>query len=158
MTAGVANHVTIRDRVGEVSTYPWALLVLRLAVGIIFIMHGAQKTFGMFGGHDLSASAQSMTKMGIPIALAYVSILTELLGGVALILGVLSRVAAVGLFINMVVAVAMVHFANGFFSMGPKGPGYEYNFALLAMTLAIVIAGPGAFAISDWEGKLLSRE
>jgi len=70
----------------------------------------------------------------------------------------LTRIASAGLVINMLVAIALVHFKNGFFlSGGPGGPGYEYNVALIAMALSLLIAGPGAVSIGDWEVKLLRR-
>lgn len=134
------------------------LLVLRLGLGIIFFLHGSQKVFGWFGGHPLDQSVAFMVSMHIAAPLAYLSIFTELLGGAFLIFGILSRLAGVGLAINMVVAIALVHFKNGFFmSGGPGGPGYEYNIALIAMALAIAIAGPGTVALADWEGHAVGK-
>ena len=108
---------------------------------------------GLFGGPGLAGTVQFMGGMGIPAVLAYLAAFTQLVGGILLVFGVLSRVAAVGLFISMAVAVVKVHLANGFF-LGAK-PGYEYNLALMAMCLGIALAGPGALAISDWEKRFV---
>jgi putative oxidoreductase len=135
----------------------WALLVLRLALGIIFVAHGAQKVFGWFGGHGLDATVAGFGKMGIPAPMAYLAAFTELLGGAAVLLGVLTRLASLGLAVTMVVAMAMVHLKNGFFMNGPGGPGIEYNVALLAMSVALMIAGPGRLAVGDHERKFLRR-
>jgi putative oxidoreductase len=132
----------------------WGIFVVRVVLGVIFIMHGAQKVFGVLGGHPLAETASFMNaKMAIPLPLAYLSILTEFLGGIALIVGLLSRIAGIGLFINMIVAIAVVHFKNGFF----MPTGYEFGVALLGMSSAIVLAGPGTLYISDWEGRFLHR-
>ena len=132
-----------------------SLLIVRLALGIIFVAHGAQKVFGWFGGPGLEATVTGFTGMGIPAALAYVAAFTEFLGGIAVIIGLLSRVAALGLTVTMGVAIAMVHGKNGFFL---ANQGFEYNLALIAMALAVFIAGPGRIALSDWEGRFFRRK
>src|SRR5687767_8728420 len=130
------------------------LFILRLALGIIFIAHGGQKMFGWFGGRGLEATVTGFTGMGIPAALGYLAAFTEFFGGVAVVIGLLSRLAALGLTVTMAVAIAMVHGKNGFF-LADKG--FEYNLALIAMALAVAIAGPGRIALSDWEGRFLRR-
>jgi putative oxidoreductase len=135
--------------------YPgWALTVVRLILGIIFFAHGAQKVLGAFGGPGLAGTVGFMTQSGIPAPLAYAAAFTEFLGGICLILGVLSRFWAAGLTIVMLVAIAKVHFANGFFA--PKG--FEYPLALIGLSLAVIIGGPGRAAIADWETKVLSKK
>ena len=134
------------------ATYPsWSHLVVRVALGIIFFAHGAQKTFGWFGGPGLSATIQGFRKMNVPPAATVLSAFTECFGGLALIVGVLARPSAIGLIGVMLVAVAKVHAQHGFFlnfAMTPgRGHGYEYNLALLAMALSIVIGGAGVFSI-----------
>jgi putative oxidoreductase len=135
------------------ATYPsWSMLVIRLALGIIFFAHGAQKVFGWFGGHGLKGTIGYFQQaLKIPAPLTVLDALTEFLGGVALIVGFLARPAAAGLIIVMLVAIAKVHGANGFFinwAMQPgKGHGFEMNFALIAMALAVLIAGAGIFSI-----------
>jgi putative oxidoreductase len=135
----------------------WGLFIVRFGLGIIFLIHGAQQTFGLWGGAPLGESAAKMTHMGVPLFLAYISILTQLLGGGALVLGIFSRIAAIGLIIDMSVAIAMVHWKNGFFITSPTGPGFEFNLALIMMALAVLIAGPGAAGLADLEGKLFGR-
>ena len=135
------------------ATYPsWSLLVIRLGLGIIFFAHGAQKVLGWFGGHGLKGTIGYFQQaLKIPPALTVLDALTEFLGGIALIVGFLGRPTAVGLIIVMLVAIAKVHGANGFFinwAMQPgKGHGFEMNFALIAMALAVLIGGAGIFSI-----------
>ena len=119
-----------------------ALSIVRLVLGIIFFMHGAQKVLGWFGGQGLSATVQMMSA-NLPVILAYMVAFGELLGGIALIVGFLSRLAAAGIFIIMAGAVTTVHWKNGFFA--PQG--FEYPFALAAMALSIVIGGGGCLAL-----------
>jgi putative oxidoreductase len=132
-------------------TYPsWSRLVVRLALGLVFFAHGAQKVFGWFGGHGLTATIQAFQKgMKIPPAATTLAAFIECFGGLALIVGLLARPAALGLIAVMLVAVAKVHWKNGFFLATQPGQsnGWEYNFALIAMALAVVIGGAGALSI-----------
>jgi putative oxidoreductase len=121
----------------------WALLVIRLIVGTIFMAHGAQKVFGAFGGPGLAGVVQMMGPVGYPVAIG------EFFGGLGLALGVLSRFSAAALIVIMIGAIVMVHGKNGFF-LGEK-PGFEYNLALIGLLLPILIAGPGRFTL----GRLL---
>jgi len=129
----------------------WSHLVVRVALGTVFFAHGAQKTFGWFGGHGLSATIGGFRQMNIPPAATALAALTECFGGLALIVGLLARPAAVGLIAVMLVAIAKVHGRNGFFlnfAMTPgKGHGYEFNLALAAMALSVLIGGAGALSI-----------
>jgi putative oxidoreductase len=132
------------------ATYPsWSHLVVRLALGAVFFAHGAQKVFGWFGGRGLAATVTMMGGMGVPRAAAVAAALIELLGGCALIAGLLARPAAAGIIAVMAVAIAKVHAKNGFFLQGKTGPGYEFNFALIGMALSIFIGGAGIFSL-DW--------
>jgi len=143
----------MEDLVGLVfSTYPsWSHLVVRLAVGIIFFAHGAQKVFGWFGGHGLSATIAGFRQRNIPPAATVLAAFIECFGGLAMIVGFLARPSGLGLVAVMLVAIAKVHGRNGFFlnmMMTPgKGHGYEFNLALLAMALSIVIGGAGVYSI-----------
>jgi len=124
-------------------TYPsWSHLVVRLALGIVFFAHGAQKTFGWFGGHGLSATIGGFRHMNIPPAATALAAFTECF---------LARPVAVGLILVMLVAVVKVHARNGFFlnfAMTPgKGHGCEFNFVLIAMALSILIGGAGTLSI-----------
>ncbi len=133
-------------------TFPsWSHLVVRLALGIIFFAHGAQKVFGWFGGPGLSQTIAGFRQMGIPPAATAVAAFIECLGGLTMIVGFLTRPAAVGLIAVMLVAISKVHVRNGFFlnwSMAPgKGHGYEFNLALIAMAVSILIGGAGVLSV-----------
>ena len=134
------------------NTYPsWSHLVVRLGLGIVFFAHGAQKTFGWFGGRGLSATVAGFREMNIPPAAATLAALVECLGGLALIVGFLARPAALGLIVVMLVAIVKVHARHGFFinfAQTPgKGHGFEFNLALIVMALSILIGGAGALSI-----------
>lgn len=134
------------------NTYPsWSHLVVRLGLGIVFFAHGAQKTFGWFGGRGLSATVAGFRQMNIPPAAATLAALVECLGGLALIVGFLARPAALGLIVVMLVAIVKVHARHGFFinfALTPgKGHGFEFNLALIVMALSILIGGAGALSI-----------
>ncbi len=133
-------------------SYPsWSTLVIRVVLGIIFFAHGAQKVLGWFGGHGLKGTTQSFTSMGLPLAVAYLVCFFEFLGGIGLVLGLLSRLAALAIIVVMVGAIVKVHAQHGFFlnwSLTPgKGHGYEANLAFIAMGLAVLIAGGGALSL-----------
>jgi len=120
----------------------YALLVVRVIVGIIFAAHGAQKLFGAFGGTGLAATVEQMGLIGYPVVIG------EFFGGVSLIVGLLCRFSAASLIVIMLGAIAMVHGQNGFFL---STRGFEYNLALIGLLAPILIAGPGKYAI----GRLL---
>jgi putative oxidoreductase len=133
-------------------TYPsWSTLVIRVVLGVIFVAHGAQKVFGWFGGSGLRNTVKSLTSTGLPPLIAYLVCFFELLGGIGLVLGLLTRLAALAVIVVMVGAIAKVHWRHGFFlnwSLTPgKGHGYEANLAFLAMALACLIAGGGALSL-----------
>ncbi len=121
------------------SAMDWALLSVRVIVGIVFIAHGMQKVFGSFGGPGLAAVVTGMGPLGYLVSFG------ELLGGLGLLVGFLSRFSAAANIVIMIGAIATVHGKNGFFL---QGQGFEYNLALIGLLLPILIAGPGRFAIS----------
>jgi putative oxidoreductase len=133
-------------------TYPsWSHLVVRLALGTVFFAHGAQKTLGWFGGRGLAATISGFRQMNIPPAAATLAALVECVGGLAMIVGFLARPAALGLIVVMLVAIGKVHARHGFFlnfALTPgKGHGYEFNLALIAMALSILIGGAGLLSV-----------
>lgn len=136
-----------------------AALVLRLLLGIVFFPHGAQKVFGWFGGFGFSATMDVFTtKMGIPAFLAFLAILAESAGAVGLITGFLTRIAAFGIFCNMVVAIAMVHFKNGFFMNWfgkQQGEGFEYHLLAIAIAVALMIKGGGRWSV---DGLIIKKD
>jgi putative oxidoreductase len=129
-----------------------SLLIIRLALGVIFFAHGAQKLFGWFGGPGLRATIDSFRQsLGIPPAATTIGAIIECFGGLAMIFGFLVRPTALGLIVVMLVAIAKVHWTHGFFlnwSLEPgKGHGFEMNLALIAMALAVLVGGAGALSI-----------
>ena len=88
----------------------WPLLIVRVFLGVVFVAHGAQKVFGLFGGPGLKGTiGYFRSALGVPPALAVLAALTECFGGLAVFVGLLTRVAALGLLVVMLVAVAKVH-------------------------------------------------
>ncbi len=129
----------------------FGLLLIRLALGTIFIAHGGQKVFGWWGGHGLEEFVKMMTNIGFPAYMGYLAAFTELAGGVAVMIGLLTRLAGLGLAIVMGVAIWRVHLPNGFFmnwfNEAGKGHGMEYSLALLAMALCLLFAGAGSISM-----------
>src|SRR4030081_1952732 len=92
-----------------------ATTILRLVLGVVFFAHGAQKMLGWFGGYGFHGTVGAFTQMGMPAALALLIICTEFFGGLGLIVGLLTRIAALGVGGLMIGAIFMVHLPNGFF-------------------------------------------
>lgn len=122
------------------------LLILRLVVGLTLAAHGAQKLFGWFSGPGMAGWTTAMTRMRIrpAVAWAWTSALAELLGGLALALGLLFPFPTFAIAGSMLVAIALVHWPKGFFTS--KG-GYEFNLSLLAAVAALALIGPGSISI-----------
>ena len=125
--------------------------LLRLPLGIVFFAHGCQKTFGLFGGAGLHATLNMFEKgMHVPPVFAYLAVAAEFLGGLGLILGFLTRIAALGICANMCVAIYKVHWPNGLFMNwggNQKGEGIEYHLLAIGMCLALMILGAGLFSV-----------
>lgn len=126
----------------------YGLTVLRVLVGIIFTAHGSQKLFGWFGGGGLAGTAQWMESIGLApgTLMALLSGGTEFFGGLALIIGLLARPAALGLTFTLLVAIFTVHISNGLFM---ANNGYEFALALLGGTLAVLIEGAGKLSLDQ---------
>jgi putative oxidoreductase len=124
-----------------------ALLLLRVMIGVVFIVHGAQKLFGMFGGRGLDAAAASMAGSGLEPGMffAVLASVLEFGGGLLLVIGLLTPLVGLLLAAEMVVAIIVVTGKNGF--VVPGGLGYEFNLVLIAVTLALAIAGPGRLSL-----------
>jgi len=128
-----------------------ATLILRLVLGVVFLAHGAQKLLGWFGGPGFSGTMGMFTGyLHIPAPLAFLAIAAEFFGGLGLILGFLTRIAAFGIAVNMLVAIATVHHSYGFFmnwTGTQKGEGFEYHLLVLAITAYLIIRGAGALSV-----------
>jgi putative oxidoreductase len=127
--------------------------LLRLPLGIVFFAHGCQKTLGLFGGSGLHATL-NMFEQGMHLSpvLAYLAVAAEFLGGLGLILGFLTRIAALGICANMCVAIYKVHLPNGLFMNwggNQKGEGIEYHLLVIGMCLALMILGAGLFSVDN---------
>ena len=128
----------------------FTLTILRLLLGIVFFAHGAQKMLGWFGGYGFHGTMGFFEHSGIPAPLAFLAICAEFFGGLGLLVGLLSRIAAFGIMCNMIVAVLTIHIHNGFFMNWfgtQKGEGYEYHLLAIAGLLVILIKGAGALSI-----------
>ena len=131
--------------------------ILRLVLGVVFFAHGAQKMLGWFGGPGFHATMGFFAHLGMPTPVALLVICTEFFGGLGLIIGLLTRIAALGIAGEMIGAIFMVHLANGFFMnwMGnQKGEGFEYHLLVIAMAAALLLRGAGAFSVDRALSKL----
>jgi putative oxidoreductase len=124
----------------------WGIFLLRVVVGVIFVMHGWQKL--SWGFHSV---AGFLTSLGIPQPTLAAVVLTavEFLGGIALILGLLTRYAAAPLAVDTLVAIIKVHIKNGFFMPN----GVEFPLLLLTANIALMLAGAGALSVSAFRKK-----
>jgi putative oxidoreductase len=133
------------------TTNDFAVTILRLSLGVVFFAHGAQKALGWFGGYGFSGTMGFMTsQLGIPAPFALLAIAAEFLGGLGLLLGFLSRIAAFGIACEMCVAVALIHRHFGLFanwSGQQKGEGFEYHILAIAIALAVMIKGSGPLSV-----------
>lgn len=136
-----------------------ALTVLRLALAVVVLPHGAQKVLGVFGGAGFNGTMQFFTEtMGIPYLLGLMAVLAESLGSLGLLFGFMTRLSAFGVGVTMVVAALMVHVQNGFFMnwFGTQaGEGYEYHILAAGMAAALVIAGGGRWSVDEKISKKL---
>ncbi len=136
------------------STAGYAPLALRLPISIIFMAHGSQKLFGWFGGYGLQGTGQWMASIGIEpgVFMAFLAGSGEFFGGLLLLIGLLTRPAAVVTAFTMVVAILSVHIGNGLFL---SNNGYEFGLALLAATVSLAISGAGKLSVDDVLSKNL---
>jgi len=126
------------------------LLIARLALGIVMLPHGMQKSLGLFGGPGFSATMGMFTSQGMPAPLAFLVILGESAGSLGLIVGFLSRIAGFGITCIMLGAIGMVHWQNGFFmnwSGKQAGEGFEYHILALGVALAVLVGGGGRASV-----------
>ena len=131
----------------------YAPLALRIPIGIILMAHGSQKLFGWFGGYGMQGTGQWMASIGLEpgVLMAFLAGSGEFFGGLFLLIGLLTRPAALVTAFTMIVAIFTVHIDNGLFM---ANNGYEFGLALLAATVSLLISGAGNLSID----RLLSRQ
>jgi putative oxidoreductase len=131
----------------------WAGLVLRLVLALVIFPHGAQKVLGWFGGYGFSGTMQFFKgQVGLPTPIAFTAIMSEFVGPIALVAGLGTRLAALGIAAVMLGAIFKVHKGVGFFMNWAgrleKGQeGFEYHLLVLAICAALLITGGGAFSL-----------
>jgi putative oxidoreductase len=121
--------------------HPLGLLVLRLALGAVMIAHGYQKIFG-----GMPQFMQMLQHMGIPAWMGYLTVAAEFGGGILLVAGFLTRIAAIAIFLDMAVAISKVHLQHGLFS---KNGGFEFPMVCGAIAFSLIWSGAGPIA-TDW--------
>lgn len=122
---------------------PFAALVARLVLGVIMVVHGSQKVFPRGALYQF---AQMVAHMGLPYWLGYVAAFTEIFGGACIILGLLVHLAALGVAIDMAVAILKVHLHHGLTGQG----GYEFPLTLFALAVVLIGTGPGYVAADSY--------
>jgi putative oxidoreductase len=135
MPSSYANSTNFSRRVDT------GLLILRIAIGIVFLMHGGQKLF-VYGFAGVTGAFGQMGAP-MPAITGPLTSIVEFLAGGALVIGLLTRLAALGLAIDMLGAIVLVHFKGGFF----MPTGYEFAMTLLAANIAIAVAGAGYYSL-----------
>ena len=126
-------------------------LILRVLLAVVMFPHGAQKVLGWFGGYGFTGTMGFFTgTLHIPALFAFLAIVAEFAGSIALILGLGTRIAALGIASTMAVAMTLVHAQFGFFmnwAGAQKGEGYEYHLLAIGIALALILRGGGKWSI-----------
>jgi len=138
----------------------WAGLILRLTLGLVMFPHGAQKLLGWYGGFGFGSTMALFTqKMGLPWLIAFLVIIGESFGSLALLTGLLTRFTAASMIIIMLGAIS-VHLPNGFFmnwSGQQQGEGYEYHLLAIGVAAALLVTGGGKWSVDRAIAQRLSR-
>ena len=125
-------------------------LVLRLTLAFVMFPHGAQKTLGWFGGYGFKGTIEFFRTSGIPSPLAVLAIMAEFLGPLGLAVGLLTRVAALGIAAVMLGSIMSVHWQHGFFMNwygNQQGEGFEYHLLAIGLAVALVLNGAGVWSL-----------
>ncbi len=129
-------------------------MIARVALGLLMLPHGLQKTFGLFGGYGFKGTMDWFTgTMNIPWVLGVFIIMAEFLGAIALIAGLATRFWASVMIPLMIGAVYLVHIPNGWFmnwNGNLKGEGFEYHIAIIFLSIIVLINGGGRFSMDKW--------
>ena len=133
-------------------------LIARVVLGLVMFPHGAQKALGWFGGHGFAGTMQFFTgTMHIPALFAFLAIAAEFAGALGLVVGLFSRVAALGIGAVMAVAIVTAHASNGFFMNwygNQPGEGFEYHLLAIGLALIVMVQGAGRASL---DGLIASR-
>ena len=124
--------------------------ILRMTLAVVMFPHGAQQALGWFGGVGLKPTVAFFRKSGVPAPLAVLAIMAGFLGSLGLAVGLLTRVAALGIAAVMLVAIVAIHRQHGFFMNWygtQQGEGFEYHVLALGLALALVVSGGGVWAL-----------
>jgi putative oxidoreductase len=127
------------------------LTIVRVVLGVVMFAHGAQKMLGWFGGYGFRGTMGFFREqLKIPSVFAFLAIMAEFFGSIGLILGLFTRIAALGIAIVMLAAIFMVHLRVGFFSNwfgSQRGEGFEYHLLAIALCIVLLARGAGAFSL-----------
>lgn len=139
----------------------WPGFILRVTLGLVMFPHGAQKLLGWFGGYGFSGTMGFFTeKMGMPWSIAFLVIVAESFGSLALLAGFLTRFTAASLAVIMVGAILMVHLPQGFFmnwSGQQQGEGFEYHLLVIGIAAALLVTGGGRWSVDRSIAERLGR-
>ena len=125
-------------------------LVLRLTLAVVIFAHGAQMTLGWFGGYGLRGTLDFLRTSGVPSPVAVLTIMAEFLGPLGLAVGLLTRVAALGIAVVMLGAILTVHRQHGFFMNwygNQQAEGFEYHILAIGLAVALVLSGAGVWSL-----------
>ena len=137
------------------SMRPYGPAALRLCVGSVFLLHGAQKLFGLLGGPGIAGTAKTLAGVGLPYAtpLAAALGIAEFGGGVLLILGSATLWVSLVLLVDVALTGWKVHYSQGFtdaHGLGPASPhNFEFHLILIGALFCLLLAGPGAWSIDE---------
>ncbi len=135
----------------------WQNLIVRVTLGAVMFPHGAMKLFGWFGGSGILGTIDAFSQnYHMPTFLTLLVIAVESVGALCLIFGFATRLCAFGIFCDMIGAVCLVHWPNGFFMnwFGQQhGEGFEYHLLAIGMALALMISGGGSLSVDNLIAK-----
>ena len=138
----------------------WSPVILRVILALVMFPHGAQKLLGWYGGFGYEGTMGFFTQqMGLPWLIAFLVIIGEFFGSLALAAGVMTRFTAASLGVIMLGAIAMVHWPHGFFMnwFGQQaGEGFEYHLLVIGMGLSLMVTGAGKWSVDQVIGRWLS--
>ena len=139
----------------------WTGLILRLTLGIVIFPHGAQKVLGWYGGFGFDGTMGFFTQtLGLPWIIAFLVVIGEFFGSIALLVGFLTRFSAASIGVIMLGAITMVHLRNGFFMnwFGKQaGEGYEYHLLVPGISIALTIIGAGRWSVDQQIAQRIAR-